>query len=343
MLGISISVLLLYFALRDVDAAEIGFELRSARPGWLLIAAIAATLPISLRAWRWGPLIEPVLPHSSFRARNAASFVGFMANNLLPARVGEFARAYALSRLEPVSVSASFASLVVERVFDGLTVVTFLLVAMTLPSFPTVAAGGLPDFSAMALTLLGAVAAVACMLVLMAIFPRPTVSLVERLSRYTLPRSLRRPLVDALTAFLDGLGVLRSPRLLLRVALASLVVWGVNGASFYFGFLAFDIQAPVSAAFFLQSLIALAVAIPSAPGFFGLFEGAARVGLVDLFGIEVNKAMGFAIGIHIAGFIPVTVIGLFYLWRLGMSWREVERSEEAVEEAVESRHEELRP
>jgi hypothetical protein len=92
---------------------------------------------------------------------------------------------------------------------------------------------------------------------------------------------------------------------------------------------------PLSAALFLQSAIALAVSIPSGPGFFGIYQGAATLVLHDMWGAPLDSALAFAIGFHLAGFIPVTFIGLYYAWRTGLSFGEVRESEEIVEEAVE--------
>ena len=136
LLGIGLSLALLYYAFRGVDLGEVAARAREADPWLLLLAALAATAVFPLRALRWRPLLRPVHPGSRFQPRFAATCIGFMANNLLPARVGEFARAYALSRLEPVRASASFGSLVVERIFDGITVVTLLLIALAWPTFP---------------------------------------------------------------------------------------------------------------------------------------------------------------------------------------------------------------
>ncbi|MGH7482854.1 MAG: lysylphosphatidylglycerol synthase transmembrane domain-containing protein [Longimicrobiales bacterium] len=335
--GIGISVVALYFVLRDVPAGDVVREIRRAHPGWLLACAAACTGTIACRAFRWRPLLAPMLPHPTLHARTAATFIGFMANNLLPARVGEFARAYALAKLQPVTISGSFASLVVERLFDAVSVIVLLLAAMAMPGFPSIASGE-TDFASLALLGLGVVLVALGLLIGLVLAPGRVIGSVERVAGRVLPKPFRRPIVDALHAFVDGLGVLRRPRLLVEAALGSVVVWGVSAASFWFGFLAFDIDAPFAAAMFLQSIIALAVAVPSAPGFFGLFEAAARVGLVNVFGVEIGKAVGFAIGVHIVGFVPVTVIGLYYLWRLGLSWREVEISEHVVEEDVELRH-----
>ncbi len=334
-LGFAVSIFFLYIALRNVDAVQVLREIRGANPWWLLLAAATATGTIAVRAWRWMPILEPVLPRSAFRSRFAATFIRFAANNLIPARVGEFAGAYALSRMEPISASASFGSLVVERVLDALMVVGILFVSTELPGFPGGSLAG-SDITHIARVVLAAVLAVTLALFLVVHWPRRALALVDSISARLLPESAHRRLVDSLQAFLEGVGSLRQPRLLFSAVVASLVVWLVSAFSFVFALLAFGIQVPLlPASLFLQSTIALAVAIPAAPGFFGVFEGAARFGLVQLWGVEVNKAVGFAIGMHLVGFIPVTLIGLYYFGRLGLSLREVEATEEIVERAVE--------
>jgi uncharacterized protein (TIRG00374 family) len=334
-LGILLSVALLYWALRGVDVAEIMTELRAAHVGWFLLSVLLATIVFPLRAWRWKPLLEVAAPNTPFRARFAATTIGFMGNNLLPARIGEFARAYALARQQDASMVAAFASLIAERLFDALAVVSFLFLAIALPGFPEVRELAGYDFSAMATTLGIAVGIIILFCLLLVLWPKRTVHFVEQRIAPVLPRGVRRPLVDALEAFLAGLSSFRSPITILTLVGQTIVIWLVNGLSFWVAFMAFGIHVPFAGALFMQSVVALAVSLPSAPGFFGTFEYAARIVLVELFLIDVNKAMGFAIGFHLGGFIPVTLIGLYYAWRLGLSWREVEHSEETVEAAIE--------
>jgi uncharacterized protein (TIRG00374 family) len=261
--------------------------------------------------------------------------IGFMANNLLPARVGEFARAFAIARLEPVPIPAALSSLVIERLLDAVFLVVALFVAMTLPGFPAWPSDASTDFPAVARGLGIAVGVAILALFLLVMFPKPAVRAIEAVLNRTLPQSVRRPVVDALEAFLLGAAVLRDPGLLLRAVLWTVVVWTVNTLGFWFAFYAFDLDLPFVAALFFNSAIAFAVAAPSAPGFFGVYEIAARAVLVNLWGREASKAVGFALGFHIAGFIPVTLMGLYYAWRLGLNLGGVAQSGEIVEEAVE--------
>ena len=280
--GIILGVALLIFALRGVDLAMVLAEIRAADPFLFFLSIVFATLPIVVRAWRWRALLEPVRRHPAFSSRFRATMIGFMANNVLPARIGEFARAYTLSRMEPVPVVASIGSLVVERLFDGFVVVALLLIAMASPGFPVIGTLGGQRPGLLLGIVTSALAALALVLVAMVLWPGPVVRIVERVSRWVLPEAFRQPVINALRAFLSGLGALRDPRLLARAAFWSVIVWMTSGVGFWLGFMAFDIDVPFSAALFLQSLIALAVALPSAPGFFGLWEAAARIGLVDI-------------------------------------------------------------
>lgn len=334
-LGILISVGLLWFAFRGVHLGEVWEHVRRADLVLLALAGGLATVPFPLRAMRWRLLLRPVHPGSRFRPRFAATCIGFMANNLLPARVGEFARAFALSRLEPIRVSASFGSLVVERMFDGILVVLLLLTSLAWPTFPEVSGR---NFSTAALSMGVVFVLVFAVLLAMVARPEQSVRWFETTVARLLPPSVRRPVVDVLEAFLEGVAVVRDWRLVALTFAWSVGLWLVGGSAFWVGFRAFGMELPFIAALFLQSVVALAVSLPSAPGFFGVFEAAARIGLVEVWGIATGPAVAFAVGFHLAGFIPITAIGLYYVWRLGLSWQDVERSEDAVETAVEARH-----
>lgn len=328
--GVLLGAALLAFSLRGVDLRSVLAEIRRADP-WLFLASIAfATAPILVRAWRWKSLLEPVRKGTSFQARFRATAIGFMANNVLPARIGEFARAYAFSKMERVPVVASVASLVVERLFDGVVVVALLLIPMALPGFPAVDSLGRQDPRAAATTMIVILGAILLVALAMVLRPQVIMRVTESVANRVLPVRLREPFLRALEAFLDGLGSLRDPMILVRAGFWSIWVWMSMAFAFWLGFLAFDIHVPFTAAMFLQSLIALAVALPAAPGFFGLWEAAARIGLVDIWGVELDKALGFAIGFHLGGFLSVTLLGLYFAWRLGLSFSEMGQGEEEL-------------
>jgi uncharacterized protein (TIRG00374 family) len=327
--GFAVSALLLWWALRDVHPGLLWEELRGAHLGVLALAAAVQTCGFALRAARWGVILRPVHAGVPYRPRFAATCVGFMANNLLPARVGELARALALARLARVPLSASLGSLVVERLLDAVVLATFVSLPLLVPRLAGTA--GLAPTVRGVLAVAGpAFAAAAGGLALVVWRPEWIARAVRAVVGRVATRALGDRLAKAAVAFAHGLGVLRRPRLLLATLAWSVAHWLWTGIGFYLGMLAFDIREPgYLGALFLQGVNAFAVAVPSAPGFFGPFEASVRVALAP-FGVAPAKQVGYALGLHIAGFVPVTLLGLYYVARLGLSWREVGHSEELV-------------
>lgn len=330
-IGITVSLLLLYWAFHDVSFSELWQHVRAANLWLLGLAIVIQTGTFVIRAARWRVFLAPVLPSSSFRARFATTCIGFMANNLLPARVGEFARAYALSRTEKISASAAFGSLVVERLFDAFVLALFLAVPVLLPGL--IDAPGLGDrLLTKVMFVFIAFGGLAATIIL--IIVRPDIAI--RIFRLTLgkiiPRKTAEAIERALSSFVGGLNSMRDPTLVITGVAWSLFHWGWGALAYFVGMRAFGIHSPgYLGALFLQSVNAFAVAIPSSPGFFGLFEASVRLALTP-FGVSPGLAVGFAAAFHIGTFVPVTVIGIYYLGRLGLSWRDVEHSEEVVEE-----------
>jgi hypothetical protein len=331
--GIAATVFFLWLALRNVDWNEVAAHVRDAN--WLLLAAavVVSTLGMHIRAMRWKPLLEPVAPGIPFRPRIAGVFIGFGANNVFPARLGEFARTWVLAREARIPLTGAFASLVLERALDGIVMIVFLLVTMSMPGFPAIASGG--DTVQTGVRIVTAITAMMLLvLLLMAFFPRRMTAVAERVA-VVLPRAFRRPAVDALHAFINGLHVLRNPRLLAISVAWALFQWLFLAGSFVLAFRAFGIDEPgFLGAVFLQSVIAVAVSLPAGPGFFGPFEAASVWGL-GLWGVDASRAASFAIGFHLGGWLTVTLGGMYYAARLNLRWRDLGRAEERVEEAVE--------
>lgn len=331
-IGLTVSLLLLYWALHDVSFSELWGYLRDANFGLLLLAIAMQTSLFLVRAARWKVFLKPALERPSFYSRFASTCIGFMANNLLPARVGEFARAYALSRSQPISVSASFGSLVVERLFDGLTLVVFLAAPLFLPGFRL--APGLGDeISGKVVFVLLVFGGVAAALLVLITRPDLAGSVFRASLGRLLPARVAEKIAGALRSFVDGLGSMRHPTLVAAGFAWSFAHWLGGALALYVGMLAFGITQPgYLGAVFLQAVNAFLVSVPSSPGFFGPFEAGVRLAL-GAFGVPASQAVSFAAAFHIGTFTPVTLLGLYYLGRLGLSWGEVGHSEEIVEEA----------
>lgn len=321
-LGIVLSVALLAWTLHNVDIGRVLDNLERANPLLILATAIAGTLIFPLRARRWQTILDPVAKRLPFGMLWRATAIGMMANNVAPARAGEVARAYALTRETPrVGFSAAFASLAVDRAFDAFVVLLLMVIAMFDTAFPQgrMIAGQPISRWLWSVTLL--LAAVVAVLYLIVFFPGPMIRMYELLARRVAPRFEQRGR-EALLAFANGLSVLRHPWHFLEVLWWALAHWLLNAFAFWIGFRAVGIHAPFSAALVLQGIIAIGVALPSAPGFFGIFEYIGQQGL-GLYGVDPTRATAWAIGFHLATFIPITVMGIYYFGRLGMHFRDI--------------------
>lgn len=329
LIGVFVSIALLLYALRDVSAAELLRHLGEADPWLLLAATVVATLTFHLRAIRWRLLLRGANGELPFGSRYAAVCIGFMANNVLPGRLGEFARAYSLSRIEPVRLSGALASLVVERLLDAIALMVLFVPAFFLGGVDEAASRTLRDLFTVAVVVISLLLVIFGLLVR---FPDRLLGLADTWSRRLGPDRVADRVMSILTAFVEGLGGLRDASVFARAMLWSFAVWGWNAFSFYLGFLAFDILSPgFEGALVLQTTISFAVAIPSTPGFFGPFETAARLAL-ELHHVEPARIISFAAGYHILTFLPITVLGIWYMRRLGISRKEFGRREGAAPE-----------
>ena len=320
-LGIALSAGLLVWTLRGESPAEIWAEISRANIALLVLAALVATSIFPLRAIRWRIILGPAGEGLAIAPLWRSTAIGMMVNNIYPARLGEIARAYALTReTSKVSFTASVASLAVDRVFDALTLMLLLVGAMLAPEFPKgMTVGGQPIQRGAGLFAVGALGLFVILYLIVA-FPSHLVRLYAAVIGRVAPRFVERGSA-IIHGFSDGLGVLRSPRRFIAVFLWALAHWLVNALAFWIGFKAVGIDVPFSAANFLQGIIAIGVALPSSPGFFGVFESFAKVGLA-VYSVPGGPAVTWAIGYHILSFIPITLFGLYYFARLGLHFRD---------------------
>jgi uncharacterized protein (TIRG00374 family) len=329
-LGIALSVALLVWAFHGVTWSVVLQSLRNVDVGLMALSVIAATVIFPLRARRWRTILDPVVPNLPFGQLWRSTAIGMMVNNVVPARAGELARAYALSRENPrISFAAAFASLAVDRVFDALIILTLMFGAMLDPRFPR---GSFRSTASIAITGIVGMIAVTLVLYLIVFFPDRTITLFELFARRVVPRFEQKG-KEWLHAFAQGLSVLRSPARFVAVVWWTLLHWLVYALALWLAFRAMHVDAPYSAALFLQGLIAIGVAIPSSPGFFGLWEAVAKKGL-GLFGVPDSLAVAWAVAFHILSYIPITLIGGYYFLRLGLHLRDIGPAESSERSGV---------
>jgi uncharacterized protein (TIRG00374 family) len=319
---------LIYWTLRGISPTEVAHRLSQSDPILFAAATFCATAIFALRARRWQTILEPVAGKLPFGALWRATAIGMMVNNVVPARAGEIARAYALTRETPVPFSTSLASLAVDRLFDAIVLLLLAATALLDPALSTnqtLAGRPLASFAAGAVTLVFILVAGLYALVF---FPTYLLRLFELFARRVSP-SVEERGRRVLQTFIQGLSVLRSPGHFAAVFGWTLAHWLVNALGFWLSFRAVGITAPFSAALFLQAFIALGTAVPALPGFFGVFEYMSVQGLA-VYGVSQQQAATWAIGYHLFSFIPITAIGAYYFARLGVSLRDLQPATDAA-------------
>ena len=331
-LGIVLSAALLYWAFRGIEVGEVRRQLSSSNLLLFVTSAAIATLTFPIRALRWRLILEPVEANIPFGPLWRSTAIGMMVNNVAPARLGEPARAFALSRETRVPFAAAFASLAVDRLFDALVIVLLFCIALLDPAFPSnarIADQPIANWAGGATLLILLLVGILYLIVLL---PGRVVRLYELFARRVAPRLEERGR-DALLAFAEGLGILRRPSRFAAVLAWTILHWLVGAFAMWVGFQAVGIDAPMTAALFVQGVIAFGVAAPSAPGFVGVFEAAAKAGL-SVYGVSGTLALSWAIGYHVLGFIPITLMGIWYFTRLGLHLADVRRATSAESDAA---------
>lgn len=324
LLSLAITGIALWFALRGVDFSEVaGAMARADLPLMLGLSIPAYLATLWGRALRWRHLTEAVSPMSNGVMFRAVA-VGFMANNIFPFRMGELIRAWFLSRETGTSGAAILGTVIVERILDAVVVITLMAIFVGAGG---ARAAGLDPAAVMAPLLVIALVPLT-FVVLLLVSPERVVTLVRALGR-VLPAGLVDRLAAMTEQMAEGLASLRSGRRLFWVAFHSVVVWGIYSViPFWAALAAIDLDLGSSqtywmAAYTLLTWIALAVSLPSAPGFFGPYHAACWVALAP-FGVEKEPAIALGTLAHAVFWVTMTAAGLFSLRGRGARLRDLD-------------------
>jgi len=359
--GILISIICSWLFARKIEWSQLSVALKDAKYIYIIPTLILIFVSHYIRAVRWSALIAPIKRVSVLNLFSA-TMIGFMANCVLPARIGEIIRPVMVAKKEKVKVTASFATVVMERIFDMLSIIVFasllffFLPAETLQdtrvsminhaetSTEVVKAEYVTEESkadasntikqlkkwSIVMAFFGILAITS--LFLLSLYPRKAGAVFEKLL-FFFPHHLRDKLVNMLHSFISGLQVFNHKRKLIWIGVLSLIIWVFNASPIYVLCYAFDIKLSFAGACFVMVCLALAVALPQAPGFIGVFHIATQKTL-DVFGVGLSSAQSFAIILWALSVIPVTIIGLLFLWREGMSLGEISHYDEKVPEKL---------
>ncbi len=324
-MGISLLFLLLF--LRQLDGLHFAAALAGADYRWLLAGIPVYFAGLWFRTLRWQALLQG-LQHVPVRALFPYMAIGYMANDLLPARIGELVRVYLTGRRLDLPKAPILATIVLERVSDGLVLVGMMAVAaVAYPVAAWVTALGV---------LMAAAFGGATLLVVLAVLARATAERVGRSLAERLPLAVRLQVMAVAGGFMDGMAVLRRPRWLAAVGLHAVLSWLWEAAVFYAVGLALGLDLPFAAYVLAMATANLATALPSSQAGIGPFEFFCAETL-QLYGLPAGDAVTFALLVHVVLIVPVVVAGLGYLAREQVSLSTVAERAMAGGPAAEGR------
>lgn len=315
----ALAVALVAVFLRNADLTRVWAEMQSARKDWLAAALALTALMYIVRAERWQYMLEP-LGHTRFWVAFRTTVIGFAASFVLPARAGEVLRPYLLARSERLPPTAAFATIVLERLLDLIAVLMLLGLffavfagaeARSAPRLFGAVAGGGAVMAPIGLTLLIGMFVVAG-------HPDRLHRLVLKIERL-LPARIAHAVANFARTFAAGLAVVRRPSRLVFALGWSIVLWVLIAAQVWILTKAFAIEMPFAGSILLTAMLVVGVAIPT-PGGVGGSHEALRLGLTSFYGVDNDVAVGAAILQHAVNFVPVIVLGLWFIAREGLTF-----------------------
>lgn len=327
-IGVIVSIVFLVIGLNGLDLSLVAEKIRTANFAWIIPGVIVYFLAVWGRTWRWHYLLRPMkeIPLSKLFP---IVVIGYMGNNVYPFRAGEVIRAFLLYRNEKVKVTASLATIVVERIFDGLVMLIFVFVALPFANIEQdwlrtmIIAGTVAFFGALAVFLFMATRPV--------LARRVYTWIINRF----LPERLQAPILKTADHFMEGLESLRSPRDLIMTLVSSCFIWLTETTKYWFVLHAFpQLSGNPNITFFvlmlMTAVVNLATTLPGAPGYIGTFDGPG-IKVLEAFGANPDVAAGYTLVLHAALWLPITLLGFFFLARQGLSWRSFSEAGQVIE------------
>ncbi len=314
-----ISGVFIYLAFRDIDYRLMLDALRQANY-WLLIPGIAFMfLSHWLRAVRWRYFMAPIKKIDTPTLFSAV-MIGYYANNVFPLRLGEILRPYALAKATGVSRMATFATIFVERLIDVLSLLLLLAFSVFFHDYPVwIEKGAVVIF----LATLGCTA----FIVFLMLRTHTTLKIVDYFMR-PFPQRARDLVHKLLHSFLDGFTIFKKSEHFWTITWQSVVIWLFYAIIVFFTLEAFgfnkSFDLPLGASFVVLVMVSLGIMVPAAPGFVGSFHWVCKQALL-LFNVPESEALSFAVILHLANFIPVTLVGLFYYYKQEINLSEAEQ------------------
>ena len=312
-LGIIVSIVFLTLAMRGLDLEGFWTTVRQANYWWLIPGVVVYFGAVWARTWRWHYMLRHIKRVSLARLFPIV-VIGYMGNNVYPARAGEVLRSYVLKREHGVRVSSSLATVIIERLFDGLTMLLFVFAALPFVDLH----GKLADYRPFIIgfTLLF----VAALLVFLFVASRPVLAhaVYSPLVTLLLPARFHDKVLGIAERFLEGLASLARGREVFMIFGTSVLVWLFETGKYWFVMHAFDFNVSFFTLMLMNGVVNLATTIPGAPGHVGTFD-APGIAILSAAGVARSTAVVYTLVLHAALWLPITLLGAFYLIRSHIS------------------------
>ncbi|MDH5756666.1 MAG: flippase-like domain-containing protein [Nitrospinota bacterium] len=331
--GWAISLLFVGLAIWKMDLGKVWESMKMVNFVWIIPAVAINFSIICVRSARWRVFIEPV-KHISFLSTLSAMAIGFMANMVLPARIGEVVRALVLSEKEKVPMGSAFGTVVIERVFDGLSVV--VLMAITLALVTPATADAAEMFDGIKIAGLSASAVFITVFFIIYLFHkqiRPVVWIIDKTTGI-LPGAWGHKVREMLESIRKGLDSIDHGGRIIRIALWSVPVWALAAPFNLLIFQSMGLELPWSSGFVVLVTQVFGLMVPSGPGFVGAYHAATMAGLM-FYGVDKETALSVAVVMHLVVFVAQTTPGFYFLWKDGDTLGGIQEREEKAEEMLE--------
>jgi uncharacterized protein (TIRG00374 family) len=322
--GLLISALFLFIALRGLQLTDVWEGIKSADFIWLLPSIIIYFIAVWMRALRWHLFLRPI-KIISVNEIFPIVIIGYMGNNIYPARAGEILRAVVLKHQHKVPVSSSLATIIIERVIDGVIMLGFII--LNLSEIATLPGVGEFTKTIRTVTIWGSVIFIGALFIflLAAVYPERTQKILFLIIGKAIPKKWRGKAQSISQKFIKGLRSLSSPIDLIIIFFVSIVIWLLETGFYWFIMHAFPFRVSFLTLMFINGVLNLFTAIPSTPGYIGTFD-APGIAMLTAFGVNPEISASYTLLLHAALWLPITIVGGLFFSKVGLDWsKEIDR------------------
>jgi hypothetical protein len=301
--GILISIILVYLSVRGINLQDVFRDLKNIQLSYVIFFILLVILMQWLRSYRWGVILQPMEKIDQFSLFSVTS-VGFLAIASIPARIGELARPYLISKRSSIKMSSALGTILVERILDSFTVLAIAVIVLFLTDLPPWMIRSSIIFFLLALGMF-------CFIIFLILRRDAALKLINRILS-KLPGKFAHKIDEVIHHFIDGFQIITNIKFLFYLFFLSALIWLVDVVAIYMLLKAFGFTLPVMASFVVMIILIVGIAIPTAPGYIGNWHFACVLAL-SFFGLAKAEALSFAIVYHFLSMVIVVVLGVAFL------------------------------